>query len=197
LQARPNVVRERLCSKIAGSRRRRALLAICLGDVLGSQACLAQLPEELSVDVADCIRMESAAQRFRCYENKVDDALNHPQDIAASDGDRLAPIAEEPRAQPLNDSPSSRTEDRFFSEERRAERGEPIVFNSAISALRETVPDRYLITLENGQVWRQMLPKKYGLEVGQEVSIYSTRWGKSYRLTVENLGSFVQVERIR
>ena len=63
--------------------------------------------------------------------------------------------------------------------------------------LRETVPNSYVITLENGQVWRQMRAKWYPLRLGQRVRVHSTGWGDAYRLTIEETGGFIQVERVR
>lgn len=55
----------------------------------------------------------------------------------------------------------------------------------------------WIITLEHGQVWRQMLSKRFQLREGQEVRIYPTMWGKSYRLALVDGAGFIQVERIR
>lgn len=52
------------------------------------------------------------------------------------------------------------------------------------------------ITLESGQVWRQVESKPYLLAVGDTVRIYPTIWGESYRLTVDRLRSYIQVVRI-
>ena len=54
----------------------------------------------------------------------------------------------------------------------------------------------WIVTLEHGQVWRQMNTKRYALREGQEVRIYPTRWGDSYRLSVVDGAGFIQVERI-
>ena len=63
--------------------------------------------------------------------------------------------------------------------------------------LRETVPNAYLITLDNGQVWRQTQPKyDYSLRPGSDVRIYSSRW-RSFRLTSPQLSGYIQVERVR
>jgi hypothetical protein len=70
-------------------------------------------------------------------------------------------------------------------------------FEGAITGLRETVPDAWIITLHNGQVWRQNFPKPYGLQVGQRVQISEGRLGNSYRLTVVGMGGFIQVEPVR
>ena len=66
-----------------------------------------------------------------------------------------------------------------------------------VTALRETVPNAYLITLDNGQVWRQNRAQEYPLQPGQRVTLHATRWGHSYRLSVASLNGFIQVERVR
>ena len=58
-------------------------------------------------------------------------------------------------------------------------------------------PNGWIITLEQGQVWRQMISKRFQLREGQQVRIYPTIWGKSYRLTLVDGGGFIQVERVR
>jgi hypothetical protein len=68
---------------------------------------------------------------------------------------------------------------------------------STIADVRETRPNTYLVTLENGQIWRQMRPKWYPMRPGQAVRLYPTTWGNAYRLTAEELNSFIQVERVR
>ena len=65
-----------------------------------------------------------------------------------------------------------------------------------VTDLRETVPNAYLITLDNGQVWRQTVPKTYALREGSPVRIYYSRW-RAYRLTNDQLKGFIQVERVR
>jgi hypothetical protein len=72
----------------------------------------------------------------------------------------------------------------------------PADIQGRIAELRETVPDAWLITLDNGQVWRQTVPKIYPLQAGTPVRIYYSRW-RSYRLTNDALKSFIQVERVR
>ena len=78
----------------------------------------------------------------------------------------------------------------------RKEEQPPADIEARIAELRETVPNAYLITLDNGQVWRQTVPKAYPLQAGHPVRIYYSRW-RSYRLTNDTLKSFIQVERVR
>lgn len=52
------------------------------------------------------------------------------------------------------------------------------------------------VTLSSGQVWRQMLTKRYPLREGDKVTIKPTVWGKSYRMTSERISGFIQVQRV-
>ena len=61
----------------------------------------------------------------------------------------------------------------------------------------QTAQDGWVITLTSGQVWRQMYNKRYNLKEGQQVKIAPTIWGNAYRLSVKDLGGFIQVERVK
>ena len=65
-----------------------------------------------------------------------------------------------------------------------------------IASLRKGV-NGWIITLEHGQVWRQMISKHINLHKGQQVRIHPSIWGKSYRLTAEDSTGFIQVERVQ
>jgi hypothetical protein len=66
-----------------------------------------------------------------------------------------------------------------------------------VTELHETVPNAWLITLDNGQVWRQNPPQRFALKPGQRVTLRATKWGASYRLSADALSGFIQVERVR
>jgi hypothetical protein len=80
---------------------------------------------------------------------------------------------------------------------RRDDADEQPAFVGKIAALQQTVPNSYLITLDNSQVWRQIQPKWHPLRVGQDVKIYRSAWGASFRLFVDGLSGYIQVERVR
>jgi hypothetical protein len=64
-----------------------------------------------------------------------------------------------------------------------------------VTELRQTVPNAYVITLDNGQVWRQAHPMPYPLRTGLVVQVRETRMG--YRLTAPELHGQINVERVR
>jgi hypothetical protein len=67
---------------------------------------------------------------------------------------------------------------------------------SRVKELREVYPNAWQLTLENGQVWRQTVSKRYELRPGAQVRIYSTHWGSAMRLSTEDLNGYIQVERV-
>jgi hypothetical protein len=68
---------------------------------------------------------------------------------------------------------------------------------SNVAKLQELDRNRFRITLENGQVWEQMETRRFVLVQGDEVRIYPTRWGNSYRLSSSSHKGFIQVQRLR
>jgi hypothetical protein len=152
----------------------------------------AQDADNVTVDVGECTELESPEERFACYEARVEAELKK-RDSPAGAVEPEAPADAAPpaqttdtRAQTTDGSPAARDE-------------EPPEIVGTVASLRETVPNSYLITLEDGQVWRQTYPKKYPLRVGQRVTLHPTRWGDSLRLTAEGLSGYgyIQVEKVR
>lgn len=179
----------------------------------------------LTVDVGDCVNLKSRRARFACYEKHVDAAQRErgaagqvaqaassradlkPAEAAAPSAARrdaqasVAPLRERAAAatpaEAEKATPKARVADQSVAAEKPQTKDASEII-STITALRPTVPNSYLITLANGQIWRQMRPERYELRVGQRVRLYSTpRWGSAYRLTVEKLKGFIQVERVR
>ena len=68
---------------------------------------------------------------------------------------------------------------------------------ATIADLRERQPNAWLITLDNGQMWDQVRPQWYPLTPGDEVRLYPTNWGSSYRLTRIDRGGYIQVQQVR
>jgi hypothetical protein len=98
----------------------------------------------------------------------------------------------------------ARTRDNAGSGNGRGDPGPGVIINEdgeqeligRIAAL-EKDPGGWVVTLENGQIWRQVISKRYHLKEGQEVRIFPSGWGNGYRLAVEANGSFIQVKRLR
>ena len=163
------IIRAEQALRIAG------LAAIVAGAAAVGLASAQAPGPAVSVDVSECVKLTTPEERLACFEAQVEGAKTAPPGAAAS-GSKTSEAVEfgaagdqEPEVQEIQ---------------------------ARITDLRETVPNSYLITLDNGQVWRQTVPKNYGLREGIPVRIYYSRW-RAYRLTNEQLKSFIQVERVR
>lgn len=169
----------------------------------GAALCAAAQGERLTVEVGQCVDLPTPEQRLACFEAQVEAARgNAPAERAAPE------VAErtsrEPVAAPRPATPSAADEPEppaefGFRERRRPEpEPEPIPeLRARIADLRETLPNAFLITLDNGQVWRQTRPDPYvSLKVGYDVRINFSRF-RAYRLTSPDMPGYVQVERVR
>ena len=78
-----------------------------------------------------------------------------------------------------------------------AEATEPQEFVATIKACGQTVPNSYVITLDNGQIWRQTYAEWYPLRPGQKVRMRPSRWGGTFSLTADEANGFIQVKRVR
>jgi hypothetical protein len=189
-----------------------AAVAIAAG--LMTATAEAQQTGQVMIDVSECIRLDAPDARLACYEARVAALFREraAQAAVAAPAAPAAPTAATPP--PRSAEPAAPAPERTVSvpvtpqaaapaPERRAERRrteaqeEPAEVVSVVRELREVVPNAYLVTLENGQVWRQTEPKQYPLRPGLKVRIYGTRWGSASRLTAEELKSYIQVERVR
>lgn len=172
-----------------------SILALAGSALVGSPAGFAQAAGDLSIQVGECVELRSAAERYACFERQVDEALEEEAGTndggapggQGTQGDTPAPASETPNSATAPPGASAVAEE--------DERPGQVV--STITALDERLPDQYVITLENGQAWRQMASKRYPLRVGQQVRVYPTHWGNSYRLVAGESKGFIQVERVR
>jgi hypothetical protein len=170
------------------------IIATGLGVLIFGTA-LAQSPESLNVDVGECIALESPEERFACYESSVDSARKESDSVTPPpERESRRDPARETRPTDVAGRSAERSRSDIISSEE-ASRPDEIV--GTIETLQARLPNAYMITLDNGQVWRQTNPKFYPLRPGQTVRLRSTAWGTSYRLTTDERGGFIQVERVR
>ena len=180
--------------------------AFTLGCLATAYTAVAQQADSVTVDVGECTELQSPEERLACYEARVDAelkrreaapgaaAVESPADAAPAE----SPTDAGPVESPAEAAPASTgAQESNRSESRRDQERLEIV--GIVASLTETVPKAWMITLEDGQVWRQTYPERYPLRVGQRVTLHSTRWGDSWRLTAEGLTGYgyIQVERVR
>lgn len=156
-----------------------------------ASACIAQAAaaqsDRLTVEVGECVNLPTPEQRLACFEAQVEAARSAP--AAAPVTTTIAVPAATSTAPP-----------EFGFRERpqdRADAPPPPEVHAKVAELRETVPNAFLITLDNGQVWRQTRADPYlSLRVGQDVRIFFSRW-RTYRLDSPQMRGFLNVERVR
>lgn len=199
-------------------------LAVCVGVLLLPPALFAQQAgsETLLIDAGPCLKFETSVERLVCFEEQAKAAQARAgaagtatvnslpvlkiqgtapaatPAAAVAPVAPLAPVAAEttptPAATAVADPQAAFGLPEPTASEQEEQRNE---LRSTIASLRELQPNQYVITLENGQVWKQMHSQRYALTKGQQVRIYPTRWGSAFRLSAEELGGFVQVERVK
>jgi hypothetical protein len=189
---------------VAGKLAAAAITAV-FGSLYGVQQALGQGASSLTVEVSECVELQYASDRLACFEAQVNAVLedrgpgesggqtgateNQEPDAAASNPVPQPPTGDERRA-------TSRAEQQGTKESRKLERAVDEYFGT-VTAFRARQPNRFLITLDNGQVWEQTAAKRYPLRRGLQVRIYPTTWGPSYRLTGLDTGGFIQVQRVQ
>jgi hypothetical protein len=195
-------------------RTKRGLRFWCVA-VLASAGAVhsaAAQSERLTVEVGQCVDLPTPEQRLACFESQVEAARGAKAGAQAAP-EVAAPPSREPAPRAATTAPASANSSERpapsassevpaefgFREPRRAE-SEPAAapeVRGKIVELRETVPNAFVITLDNGQVWRQTRPDPYVmLRVGYDVRINMSRF-RAYRLTSPATRGFVQVERVR
>lgn len=168
------------------------------------------------VDVSGCRAIEDRLQRFDCYERleEASAAARSASEVAPpppqAEVTRVAPAqpsAADTRAAPAEQSatPGARASDQVVDTFGTRSQTPARILDGAdgnselldtVAALEQRLPNSWLVTLQSGQTWTQMIGKKYPLKVGDEVRIYPSRWGSAYRLTAARLSGFIQVERV-
>lgn len=197
--------------------------SIVLGFLI-AHAAVGQDGASVVVDLGECVNIVVDHERFACYERRVAESTrSEPERDNRVSESNAAAIDAEPESRPLAPAPnpvsldlpeprslderrSARAAERVQAQEERAQRkatrdepaeAEELGFIASITQLRETVPNAWLVALDNGEVWEQIDPKPYRLREGMQVRIYASSWGSSYRLTALDLNGFIRVRQRR
>jgi hypothetical protein len=68
---------------------------------------------------------------------------------------------------------------------------------ATVADLTEYKPEVWIITLDNGQVWRQLYTQRYNLREGDKVTIYRKEGALQFRLEAERFSGMIRVERVQ
>lgn len=200
-------------------------LPVCLCMMLSTAAFAADDTATVMMDGGPCLDIVSPIERLDCFEKQANAALGRgtsdpqqnlpvvsvprdtgqqpaqsPQQTTPQVQPQPATEARQPAASASVNTTDS-VEDNFgLPEEKVNDRKEKARANELIARvaeIREIGLNRLLITLENGQAWEQVETQRFVLAEGDEVRIYSTSWGNSYRLSAQSHNGFIQVKRRR
>jgi len=147
---------------------------------------------DLAGQLAACRAVEDCAERMACY-----DAITLDGTDAAAPAPRSTPA---PAARPVA-SPSP--EELFGKSAEEAQRSisssagnAPLdELEATITDLREIARERVLVTLDNGQRWRQTAHSSLRLSVGDQIVIRPASMG-SYKLTKDDGKRTMRVQRV-
>lgn len=163
---------------------------------------LAQSPDNVVDYLKQCRGIDQEKARLACYDTIIDQAgLNSPArnntQTLREENRRILEEMDLLRRQQGSTQSSSRVEEFGRQSAKVIETDGREELYDRIARLDRT-NSGWLITLEQGQVWRQVISKRFNLKEGHEVRIYPTNWGDSYRLSVvDGPVGYIQVERIQ
>ena len=170
------------------------------------------------IDASPCLDIVSPIERLACFEEQANAAQGRstavPQQnqpvVSNPRSTRQQPAQSSPQVEPQPASgtqqqaetasipPADSVESNFGLPEEKVNENSPAnELIARVAEIKEFDRNRFLITMDNGQVWEQINSKRFALEEGDEVRIYPTRWGSSYRLSSLSHKGYIQVKRLR
>ena len=191
-------------------------LSVSLCMLVSAAAFAADNANPVIMDARPCLDMASPIQRLACFEEQANAAQgrgaipqqNRPvvstprnagqQPVQSSSQSESQPATEAPQpAVSASVNSNDSFEDNFGLPEEKTNDGQAAELIARVAEIKEFDRNRLLITMDNGQVWEQVNSKRFALAEGDEVRIYPTRWGSSYRLASLSHKGYIQVKRLR
>ncbi|WP_417344816.1 hypothetical protein [Ferrimonas sp.] len=158
-------------------------------------------PAAVSAADAACHAIQDQIQRLACYDKAAESVVN-----CASLNDKLdrlvcfdklgkpahAGIPAKPAA-PQAAAPAD-ADERFGLSDKRPE--EPEAIKASINKLKKDPYGKFIVTLDNGQVWKQIDSKRFRLKQDKPVTIEKASLG-SFMLTQEGSSKSARVKRVQ
>ena len=152
----------------------------------------------------ECAKYTDRDLRVRCLEITLTQALKRQEAMANpanSQNVMKDSVQNRPLQRPRDSEVANQGRIETFGRERqpqvvtRNDGSEELL--DEVSDLDVIKPNMLDITLDSGQVWRQVYPKRFALKKGDLVRIYPSKWGDDFRLTTSRLSGFIQVSRVK
>jgi hypothetical protein len=179
---------------------RNAGLWLAVASLMGTASALAA---DAQVEAGrQCAQVKDSLQRLVCYDRvflageSAAPAATSPAPVATRVTPVPAPAVAAPAAPAVAAAPSLGEE--RVQRKTQEKPAEPASLEATVTALKETRPAVFRLTLDNGQVWQQMdMSSVFQVDVGDKVRIEKGTMG-GYRLTRSSRGrsGWVRVTRL-
>ena len=188
----------------------KSILPVSLYMLLSASNQAAEQSTPVIIDASPCLALTRPIERLTCFEDQAKSA-QQPGALIPQQNLPMVSIPRKTARQPQQARPEPEPEapQTVVIPENSFEENYGIRKNSndrnnrdteliaRIAVIKELNPNRKLITLENGQVWEQQGTKVFAMKAGDEVRIYPSRWGNSYRLASQSHNGFITVQRLQ
>jgi hypothetical protein len=166
-------------------------------------ACVPTWPAEgtsqLPANVAACANIPDTMQRASCYDREVAALSKAPVPAIPTRPPSASPSGVAPPAPAPAPAPAEFGVDSLERKARATSEPASVTLKATVTSLREPRPGVYVITLDNGQVWRQSEPRiSFLLKTGDGVSLKRGTLD-AYRLwrDADGAKNWVRVSRVR
>lgn len=184
-----------------------ALTVLALVQALWSVSALAQSDSAITADLQVCATLQVPAAKEACYDNLAKHAAQQNQSVAKPEQPKpeapkpqaaKAPTSA-PSAKPIVAAPVvAKAVDESDEDDAADEPGvsaDAESYTDTVKSLKKLgQQERYSITLESGQMWRQTVSKSFFLREGDKVRLEGVAGG-TYRLYIDGKNGFIRVKR--
>ncbi|BDY06808.1 hypothetical protein [Ferrimonas sp. YFM] len=159
-------------------------------------------PAAVSAADAACHSIKDQIQRLACYDKAAEAVVNCASEKDKLDrlvcfdklGKPMKALAQSKKALPPQAKAPEAANERFGLSDKRPE--EPEAIKASVSKLKQDPYGKFIITLDNGQVWKQIDSKRFRFKKDKPVTIEKASLG-SFMLTQEGSSKSARVKRVQ
>ncbi|WJG09097.1 hypothetical protein [Aliiglaciecola sp. LCG003] len=176
------------------------LVSICL--IAGVTAVNAQA-ESISEAMKNCGQVQNSLKRLVCYDKIIndmnrygglDDLMSVPAPLPSRSSTKIPENVSDAKVAAVV-APVAEKDD-FGMEHRQTNENNPDKIYAKVTGLSKGAYKKYVITLDNGQVWNQTEGGSFSLEEGEAVYIERGALGSFY-LSKDDINRRLRVKRVK